>query len=54
MTGANWSDSAISSPRGVEDLDTRALDVTDTDAVNAAMADAGEIDTLFNCAGVVD
>lgn len=39
--------------RGIENLDIRALDVTDSQAVNAAVSDAGDIDVLFNCAGVV-
>jgi len=36
-----------------EGLEVVQLDVTDTKAVNAAIADAGTIDILFNCAGVV-
>lgn len=38
---------------GVQGLEVRQLDVTDTDAVNAAIAEAGEVDILFNCAGYV-
>ncbi len=38
---------------GITGMDVRQLDVTDVNAVNAAIADAGEIDILFNCAGVV-
>ncbi len=34
-------------------LEVIRLDVTDTDAVKAAMADAGAVDILFNCAGIV-
>lgn len=37
----------------VKGIDTRRLDVLDTDAVNAMAADLGRIDILFNCAGVV-
>jgi 2-keto-3-deoxy-L-fuconate dehydrogenase len=38
---------------GVAGVTTRVLDVLSTGAVNAAVADAGHIDILFNCAGVV-
>lgn len=34
-------------------ISTRLLDVTDTEAVNAAVAEIGAIDVLFNCAGFV-
>ncbi|KKB13127.1 oxidoreductase [Devosia geojensis] len=34
-------------------IETRVLNVLDTDAVNAACAEIGRIDVLFNCAGVV-
>lgn len=34
-------------------IETRVLDVTDTNAVNAAVADIGPVDVLFNCAGFV-
>ena len=35
------------------DIETRVLDVRDGDAVMALAADIGQIDGLFNCAGVV-
>lgn len=38
---------------GVEGIETRRLDVLDSTAVNAAVAEIGRIDILFNCAGVV-
>lgn len=38
---------------GVPNVTTRVLDVLDTDAVNAAVAEIGRVDVLFNCAGVV-
>jgi 2-keto-3-deoxy-L-fuconate dehydrogenase len=38
---------------GEPNVETRVLDVLDTDAVNAACAEIGAIDVLFNCAGVV-
>ncbi|HEY0919138.1 SDR family oxidoreductase [Devosia sp.] len=38
---------------GVAGVTTRVLDVLDAAAVNAAIAAAGRIDVLFNCAGVV-
>lgn len=34
-------------------ITTRVLDVLDTHAVNAAVADIGGVDVLFNCAGFV-
>ncbi|MBA3447997.1 MAG: SDR family oxidoreductase [Pseudaminobacter sp.] len=37
----------------VKGITTRKLDVLDSDAVNAAVADIGAIDVLFNCAGFV-
>ena len=36
-----------------EQIKTRVLDVTDEAAVAAAAREAGEVDVLFNCAGVV-
>ena len=36
-----------------KDLEVLQLDVTDTDAVKASIAAAGDIDVLFNCAGIV-
>ncbi|MDB5613638.1 MAG: family oxidoreductase [Devosia sp.] len=38
---------------GVAGVTTRVLDVLSSDAVNAAVAEIGRIDVLFNCAGVV-
>lgn len=38
---------------GVPNIETRLLNVLDTDAVNALVAEIGRIDVLFNCAGVV-
>jgi len=38
---------------GVTDLEVRQLDVTDGQAVGQAIAEAGAVDILFNCAGVV-
>ncbi|KKC33345.1 SDR family oxidoreductase [Devosia psychrophila] len=38
---------------GVAAVTTRVLDVLSADAVNAAVAEIGRIDVLFNCAGVV-
>lgn len=47
------TDLNIAPLEGVEGLDARVLDATDTDAVNALVADIGKVDVLFNCAGVV-
>ena len=38
---------------GVEGLEVHQLDVTDTDAINALVAEIGVVDVLFNCAGFV-
>ncbi|NBN63928.1 SDR family oxidoreductase [Microvirga tunisiensis] len=38
---------------GLEGVDIRQLDVTDAAAIGAMAADVGEIDGLFNCAGIV-
>jgi 2-keto-3-deoxy-L-fuconate dehydrogenase len=38
---------------GLPNVTTRVLDVLSADAVNAAVAEIGRIDVLFNCAGVV-
>ena len=37
----------------VAGLEIRRLDVTDREAVTGAIGDAGRIDVLFNCAGIV-
>ncbi|MBU2994564.1 SDR family oxidoreductase [Octadecabacter sp. 1_MG-2023] len=37
----------------VDGIETRVLDVTDVDAINALAADLPDLDGLFNCAGVV-
>ena len=39
--------------KGAKDLSVIQLDATDTEAVNAAISEAGDVDILFNCAGVV-
>lgn len=39
--------------KGLPGVTTRVLDVLDASAVNAAVAQIGRIDILFNCAGVV-
>lgn len=38
---------------GLHGIETRVLDVLSSEAVNAAVAEIGRIDVLFNCAGVV-
>jgi len=38
---------------GKEGIRTRALDVTDEAAISRISKDAGDIDVLFNCAGIV-
>src|SRR5580693_4866943 len=39
--------------RGVPGVTPRKLDVLDEKSVNAAVADIGAVDILFNCAGIV-
>src|SRR5499427_9436251 len=38
---------------GKDGIRTRILDATSEDAVKKVAAEAGEIDVLFNCAGIV-
>jgi 2-keto-3-deoxy-L-fuconate dehydrogenase len=38
---------------GKDGIRTRALDVTDENAIRQAAGEAGELDILFNCAGIV-
>jgi 2-keto-3-deoxy-L-fuconate dehydrogenase len=38
---------------GKDGIRTRALDVTDETAINKAASEVGDVDVLFNCAGVV-
>ena len=38
---------------GIDGLDVRQLDVTDSAAISAVIGDIGQIDILFNCAGFV-
>lgn len=47
------TDINIAPLEGAAGLEVRALDVTNAEAVKAAVAEAGEVDILFNCAGVV-
>jgi 2-keto-3-deoxy-L-fuconate dehydrogenase len=47
------NEAALSELNGLAGVETRRLDVLDRTAVNEAVADAGPLDILFNCAGVV-
>jgi 2-keto-3-deoxy-L-fuconate dehydrogenase len=38
---------------GIQNIETRVLDVTDVDAINALADELPDLDGLFNCAGVV-
>lgn len=43
----------LESLNGIDEIETRVLDVTDARAVGALAADVGAVDILFNCAGFV-
>lgn len=47
------TDINIAPLEGVSGLEVLQLDVTDATAVNAAIGQVGDIDILFNCAGIV-
>ena len=47
------NDAALAELSGQANVTTRHLDVLDAAAVNAAVAEIGAIDVLFNCAGFV-
>ena len=47
------NDAALAELSGQTNVTTRHLDVLDTAAINAAVAEIGAIDVLFNCAGFV-
>ena len=47
------NDAALAELAGQANVTTRHLDVLDAAAVNAAVAEIGAIDVLFNCAGFV-
>lgn len=47
------NETALASLRGIQGIETRQLDVLDTAAVDELVGQAGPIDILFNCAGVV-
>ncbi|WP_370232181.1 SDR family oxidoreductase [Cognatishimia sp.] len=44
---------ALAELAGIDGITTLVLDVTDADAVTAAVAQVGTLDVLFNCAGFV-
>lgn len=44
---------ALAELEGIDGITTLVLDVTDADAVTAAVAQVGTLDVLFNCAGFV-
>jgi 2-keto-3-deoxy-L-fuconate dehydrogenase len=47
------NESLLAEMAGLPNVTTRVLNVLDSAAVNAAVADIGRIDVLFNCAGCV-
>ncbi|NPD14768.1 SDR family oxidoreductase [Xinfangfangia sp. D13-10-4-6] len=47
------NEAALADLAGVKGVTTRVLNVLDGAAITAAVAEAGRIDVLFNCAGVV-
>jgi len=44
---------ALESIAGTPGIETRVLNATDRDAINALVAEIGTVDVLFNCAGFV-
>jgi len=44
---------ALKSLDGKEGIRTRVLDVTDEAAIAKASSEVGDVDVLFNCAGIV-
>jgi 2-dehydro-3-deoxy-L-fuconate 4-dehydrogenase len=53
VVATDINDALLTELSGQANVTTRRLDVLDTDAVNAAVAEIGAIDVLFNCAGFV-
>src|SRR3954451_5669511 len=53
VVATDINDAALAELAGQANVTTRQLDVLDTGAVNAAFAEIGAIDVLFNCAGFV-
>jgi 2-keto-3-deoxy-L-fuconate dehydrogenase len=53
VVATDINDALLAELAGQANVTTRRLDVLDTDAVNAAIAEIGVIDVLFNCAGFV-
>ncbi|MCY0147136.1 SDR family oxidoreductase [Hoeflea sp. G2-23] len=47
------NETALAALQGEPGIETRKLDVTDKAAIAALVADIGQIDVLFNCAGFV-
>jgi 2-keto-3-deoxy-L-fuconate dehydrogenase len=53
VVATDINDALLAELAGQANVTTRRLDVLDTAAVNAAIAEIGTIDVLFNCAGFV-
>jgi 2-dehydro-3-deoxy-L-fuconate 4-dehydrogenase len=53
VIASDINDDALAELDAIDGITALKLDVTDADAVQAAVADMGTLDTLFNCAGFV-
>lgn len=53
VVACDINDASLAELSGIDGVTAVKLDVTDADAVAAAVADAGPVDVLFNCAGFV-
>lgn len=53
VIASDINDQTLAELDAIDGITALKLDVTDADAVRAAMADVGALDVLFNCAGYV-
>ncbi len=53
VIGTDINDATLETLGSVQGITAKRLDVLDTNAVNALVAEIGDVDVLFNCAGFV-